>query len=184
MFMRTDRLYLRPAWAEDARAVFAGIAEWDIVRNLSRVPWPYDLAHAEQFVARDPDPKGAGFLIFRRGDDALVGSVGFGYWFGEDRDPELGYWVARAFWGQGLAAEAACAALDLAFEAYRYPRVSAGHFVDNPNSGAVLRKLGFRATGAVKLHPCLARGGEFESVEYVLSADEWRSRRLLRREAA
>ena len=184
MFIRTDRLYLRPAWPEDARAVFAGIAEWDIIKNLSRVPWPYELRHAEEFVAFAPDPKGGNFLIFHRDEGALVGSIGFGYWFGEARDPEIGYWHARRFWGQGLAAEAGRAVLELAFEAFRYPRLGAGHFADNPNSGAVLRKLGFRATGETKLYPCLARGTEAESVEYLLTAEDWRSARQLRRKAA
>src|SRR3546814_18335325 len=40
------------------------------------------------------------------------------------------------------------------------PKLSAGHFVDNPASGAVLRKLGFRSTGKVAQRYSLARGGE------------------------
>src|SRR3546814_5039329 len=40
------------------------------------------------------------------------------------------------------------------------PKLSAGHFVDNPASGAVLRKLGFRPTGKVAQRYSLARGGE------------------------
>ncbi len=184
MFMRTDRLYLRPAWAEDAGAVFGGIADWDIVRNLARAPWPYEPRHADEWVATEPDDGGARFLMFRRGDDALVGSIGFGYWFGHGNDPEIGYWLARPFWGQGLAVEAGRSVLELAFETYRYARIAAGHFVDNPNSGSVLRKLGFAATGEIKPYACAARGTEVDSVEYLLTAQEWRAGRQLLRKAA
>ena len=47
MFVRTPRLFLRPAWAEDAAAVAATIGDYDIVKNLGRAPWPYTLADAE-----------------------------------------------------------------------------------------------------------------------------------------
>ncbi|HEX8257817.1 MAG TPA: GNAT family N-acetyltransferase, partial [Allosphingosinicella sp.] len=40
MFARTDRLLLRPGWAEDAPALYAAIADEAIVRNLASAPWP------------------------------------------------------------------------------------------------------------------------------------------------
>ena len=43
MFMRTDRLFLRPAWVEDAPAILTGIAEPDIVRNLALLRGPTGL---------------------------------------------------------------------------------------------------------------------------------------------
>ena len=44
MFARTERLLLRPGWAEDAPALAAAIADEMIVRNLATAPWPYRLA--------------------------------------------------------------------------------------------------------------------------------------------
>ena len=54
------------------------------------------------------------------------------------------------------------------------PRIAAGHFVDNPASGAVLRKLGFEPTGEILSYPCRARGTHVDSVEYLLTAEQWR----------
>jgi RimJ/RimL family protein N-acetyltransferase len=149
MFARTDRLLLRPGWAEDAPALFRSIADEGIVRNLASPPWPYTLADAEAFLATDRSESDASFLVFRRtrGAPELIGSAGLG------RKPsgemELGYWIARAHWGLGYATEAAEAVVDIAREGLRLPRLIAGHFTDNPASGRVLEKIGFKPTGII-----------------------------------
>src|SRR3546814_17120897 len=71
----------------------------------------------------------------------------------------MGYWIARPYWGLGFATEAGRQLLHIA-RAMNLPKLSVGHFVDNPASGAVLRKLGFRSTGKVAQRSRLARGGE------------------------
>ena len=40
MFARTERLLLRPGWAEDAPALARAIADEQVVRNLATAPWP------------------------------------------------------------------------------------------------------------------------------------------------
>lgn len=147
MFARTDRLLLRPGWAEDAPALYAAIADEGIIRNLAKAPWPYSIKDAEAFLAIERGPEDPSFLLFRRTNGApqLVGSAGLG------RDPdgemELGYWIARPFWGLGYATEAARAVVEIARHGLRLKTLKAGHFVDNPASGRVLRKIGFRDTG-------------------------------------
>ena len=47
--------------------------------------------------------------------------------------------------------------LGIARHAMGLRRLTSGHFVDNPASGRVLSKLGFRQTGIVPRH-CLAQG--------------------------
>src|SRR3546814_6508816 len=75
----------------------------------------------------------------------------------ENGEVELGYWVARSYWGLGYATEAGRHMLDLA-RTLGIPRLTAAHFVDNPASGAVLRKLGFRPTGRRIERASLGRG--------------------------
>ena len=149
MFARTDRLLLRPGWREDAAALFSAIADEGIVRNLASAPWPYTLADAEAFLATEPSPAEPKMLIFRRTEGApeLIGTIGFGRRPG--CETELGYWIARPFWGRGYATEAGRAVVRMARDSLRLTRLEAGHFLDNPASGRVLEKLGFRATGQV-----------------------------------
>jgi RimJ/RimL family protein N-acetyltransferase len=149
MFARTERLLLRPGWAEDAPALFQAIADEGIIRNLSSPPWPYELANAEAFLATERSASEASFLVFRRtrGAPELIGAAGIGC--RPDGEMELGYWIARAHWGLGYATEAARAVVDIARDGLRLRRLSAGHFTDNPASGRVLGKIGFKPTGIV-----------------------------------
>jgi RimJ/RimL family protein N-acetyltransferase len=156
MFARTERLLLRPGWAEDAPALFRAIADEGIVRNLASPPWPYTLADAEAFLATDRSESDACFLVFRRtrGAPELIGTAGIGR--RPDGEMELGYWIARPHWGLGYATEAAGAVVAIARDGLRLPGLTAGHFLDNPASGRVLQKLGFRPTGQV--HPRYSAG--------------------------
>jgi RimJ/RimL family protein N-acetyltransferase len=161
MFARTERLLLRPGWSEDAPALYEAIRDEAIVRNLARAPWPYTFADAETFLGREPtSPLEARCLIFLRTDGAarLVGGIGFGR-MGDD-ELEFGYWIARAFWGRGYATEAGRALLGVARHSLRLRRLVAGHFLDNPASGRVLAKLGFRPTGAIVRRYSLGRREE------------------------
>jgi RimJ/RimL family protein N-acetyltransferase len=158
MFARTERLLLRPGWIQDAPALHAAIADEAIVRNLAQAPWPYSLLDAEAFLMRERPPHEATSLIFLRGDSAprLIGAVGFGRM--PSGELELGYWIARAHWGRGYATEAGRAVIAYARESLRIPRLSAGHFIDNPASGRVLAKLGFRPLGRIGLRHSAGRG--------------------------
>ena len=159
MFARTERLLLRPGWAEDAPALAAAIADEMIVRNLAVVPWPYSLRDAEAFLAAPRDPVLPSMLVFERtdGEPQLIGSCGLG------RRPsgavELGYWISRPHWGRGYATEAGEALVDIA-RALGIERLEASHFLDNPASGRVLEKLGFQSTGMIAPRLSCARGME------------------------
>lgn len=159
MFARTPRLLLRPGFPEDAPALAAAMSDKAIVRNLAVVPWPYTLRDAEAFIASPRDPVLPSFLIFERTEGApqLIGSCGMG------RRPsgavEMGYWIARAHWGRGIATEACRALIDIA-RTLGLASLEGSHFVDNPASGRVLEKLGFEAIGIVAPRLSCARGEE------------------------
>lgn len=156
MFARTERLLLRPGWAEDAPALAKAIADEGIVRNLANAPWPYGVAEARAYLEKPQDPVLPTFLLFKRTDGApeLVGGAGFG------RKPngavEIGYWIARAHWGNGYAYEAGKQLIEIA-RTIGLRQLEAGHFIDNPASGRVLEKLGFVPTGRTAARHSCAR---------------------------
>jgi RimJ/RimL family protein N-acetyltransferase len=168
MFARTERLLLRPGWAEDAPTLARAIADESVVRNLATAPWPFALEDAEAFLAAPRDPAMPSFLITERttSDPVIVGACGLG------RRPsgavELGYWIGRAHWGKGFATEAGRALIEIA-RTLKLPRLEASHFIDNPASGRVLEKLGFLPTGLSAARYSCARGGEAMSRLYRLS---------------
>jgi RimJ/RimL family protein N-acetyltransferase len=172
MFARTERLLLRPPFTEDASALAAAIGDEAIVRNLATAPWPYGVADAAAWVARpDHDPLLPNWLMLLRSGDAprIVGGIGVGR--REDASLELGYWVARPFWGLGFATEAGRQLLRTV-RANGLPRLTAGHFIDNPASAKVLRKLGFRPTGQIAPRFSLARGGDVACALYEQADDD------------
>ena len=97
--------------------------------------------------------------VVKREGDELIGCVSL------DRDnfnetPRIGYWVGRAFWRRGYATEAARAIIAHGFDVLRLENIEGTHFLENPASGAVLRKLGFVAVDEPSPpRACAARGG-------------------------
>lgn len=164
MFALTPRLTLRPGWPEDATALAEAIGHEAVVRNLARAPWPYGVADAEAFLALPRGPHEARFQICERfGEHRLIGGVGLHL---DVHGWELGYWLTPQAWGRGYATEAGRAVLDIARHALGRGRIAARHFVDNPASGRVLRKLGFIETGTRSRLHSLARGREVECVDF------------------
>lgn len=169
MFVRTPRLTLRPGWIEDAPELARAIGQEAVVRNLSTAPWPYALGDAESFLASRRDDRDDVFMLIwqhRGGTVHLVGGIGL-----HDRGTEgheLGYWLVPEAWGRGYATEAGRGVVRMARESLRLKRLISGHFLDNPASGRVLRKLGFRPSGQ-ELRPSLARGIEVPTATFELS---------------
>ena len=156
MFARTERLLLRPSWPEDAQELHQAIADEGIVRNLARAPWPYTADDAVHFTAQAYGERHPAFLLMLRtkGAPRLVGGCGIGDLDGE---AELGYWIARPYWGLGFATEASRAVINIA-KAIGHNKLIASHFTDNPASGNVLRKLGFQSTGKIAQRQSKGRG--------------------------
>jgi RimJ/RimL family protein N-acetyltransferase len=166
MFARTERLLLRPSWPEDAGALYDAIADEGIVGNLARAPWPYTREEAVRFAAVEHPEMFPAFMLMLRTDGApqLIGACGLGE---RDGEAELGYWIARPYWGRGFAAEAAKAVVGIA-KALGHRKLVAGHFTDNPASGRVLRKVGFRPLGRVEQRYSAGRGREATSALFEL----------------
>jgi RimJ/RimL family protein N-acetyltransferase len=151
-------LLLRPSEAADIASIVSLIGDWDVVKNLSSAPYPYLEEHARAFLARQEEGLAKGtdyaFAVTRKSDGAFMGKCGIHL---KDSGFELGYWLGRPYWGFGYATEAAAEVIAFAFRNLRAEEVWAGWFFDNPASGHVLEKLGFRANGTDQ-RDCAARG--------------------------
>ena len=163
-------LVLRPIERADA-ARFAELCNDEtLARNTSRVPFPYTLEDATNFVKRATsdidDGKEYRFAVCRKKVIiACTGVMRTG-----SAEFELGYWVGQEARGQGVATKAASAVSQYAFEALGGAMINAGYFLDNPASGRVLTKLGFIPTGEILKTHSLARDGEVETARLVLTS--------------
>ena len=169
MFARTPRLTLRPGWPEDAPDLLAAIGHRSVAEKLARVPWPYMAEHARDWLT-SPSADGYSLLICAHDlapSPRLVGAIGLHRGEG---GLELGYWLTPAVWGRGYATEAGLHMVGVA-RMLGHTRLSAFYHLDNPASGRVLRKLGFREVGRAP-RPSLARGRSVDSAVMELDLDE------------
>ena len=174
--LETERLVLRGPRPDDAEALAHLINDRRIAVNTARIPYPYSVADAEQFIGAANRPDGeAAFLITL--DDALIGGCGVAQ---SDSGPELGYWVGVPFWGQGFATEAARAVIDHAFGTLGHEVLEAGARVSNPASRRVLEKCGFQWTG-VRLARIRAINSAAPADRFRLDCRLWESLKTLGR---
>ena len=132
------------------------INDFEVSKNLSRVPYPYTEDDACAFIVKMADGWRAGTdcpLAVLRKPDVFIGLCGIH----PGQDWEFGYWLGKPFWGTGYATEAGRRAVAWAFDELKTETLNAGWFHDNPASGRVLEKLGFRAVGEAEL-ACVSRG--------------------------
>jgi RimJ/RimL family protein N-acetyltransferase len=91
--------------------------------------------------------------VFLLDGDRHAGCVGFRPYGKQERVYELGFHFRRAFWGQGLAAEAARAVISYGFGTLGAEALFAGHHPLNEASRRVLLKLGFIYAGTELYQP-------------------------------
>jgi RimJ/RimL family protein N-acetyltransferase len=155
----TPRLRLRPMRHSDATAIAHYAGEPDVARMTTRMPHPYDLKDAQGFIEAVAMTGEERVFAIADQADSLIGALGF-HALDRHGAPEIGYWLGKPYWGQGLATEAVSATLVWAHRDWGRKVVRAGHFADNEASGAVLVKSDFLYTGEVQKRSSVARGGE------------------------
>jgi ribosomal-protein-alanine N-acetyltransferase len=82
------------------------------------------------------------FAIWHRADAKVIGSLGL-HDKGAPGAREMGYVLAKPYWGQGLATEAAAAAIDFCWNVLQLDAINICHFAENDRSRRVIEKLGF-----------------------------------------
>jgi ribosomal-protein-alanine N-acetyltransferase len=166
--LQTERLILRPFVADDVNDALAYRDDAELARFLPHIPQPFTRRDAEAFVAMnmaEPWDRSPTFAVVL--DDKLIGTVSFEVDAAE-RTAMLGYAIGRAFWGRGIAVEAARAAMEWATITFGLTRIWASTDARNVRSIRVLEKLGM-ARESLRVADHLGREGEpVDEVVYAL----------------
>jgi 8-oxo-dGTP diphosphatase len=171
--LRTERLMLRPLRAGDAADLHRLVNDWDVAKMLARVPFPYPRALADEWIASTHALIAEGrawhlaIVALEQEKEVLLGCVGLTL-RAERNQAELGYWVGRRSWGQGLGAEAAGRLARWALANLDIARLVASALVENPRSHALLRRIGFRQVGEAA-QDFLSRGGAMPVLTFELT---------------
>ena len=169
--LETARLRLRPRTVDDAEALHAIYADAGLMTWWSHPPHT-TIEQTRERIAQAWDGWRC-WSITRKGDDTPIGFVAAG----EKRQgnvSEIGYALARAHWGGGVAREAVSAVIDRIF-AEGQRRVYADTDPDNAASRALLERLGFRLEGMLRAE-WETHIGVRDTALYGLLREEWRPR--------
>lgn len=145
----TSRLHLRRQRTQDAEAIAALLNDWNVVRWIPIIPYPYCLDDARQWIARTlrnwADGSDHQFVVTLRDGGKLIGHMGLRP--DGNNGAELGYWLGERYWGLGYAKEAVRAVIDHGFGTMGLARIWANVHRENHRSIGVLLASGLRSMG-------------------------------------
>jgi [ribosomal protein S5]-alanine N-acetyltransferase len=153
---------LTPFARTDIDSLTECLADEDIYRCTLRIPRPYTRADAERWFAildekKQQDQPTLNWAI-RQGEN-LIGGIGLELATGQPHRAELGYWLAKPFWRQGIMSAVVAKVCEHAFETLGLVKITANVFSFNASSARVLKKCGFEQEGYLRKN--ILKDGEF-----------------------
>ena len=149
--------YLSGVSAADKPALLEHLRTRDVYETTLNIPYPYTGADADWWIGqRVEHTRRSGREVtfaVRTAEGRMVGAVGAdGFEVGSSHRAEIGYWLAKPFWGRGLMTDAVGAYARYAFGELGLERLVAQVFFFNMGSARVLEKNGFRLEGRLRGH--------------------------------
>jgi len=149
--LTSNRLKLRPATAADAARIAALMNDWDVVRTLANVPYPYSLADAENWLAQiSAAAVPAEVYAIERHNIGLVGIISLSVIASDpsgEQVRDLGYWLGKRHWGEGITTEAAATVIKHGFDNLGLDEIISSALHENSGSLKVQDKVGFELIG-------------------------------------
>ena len=162
----TERLVLRPLDEGDVDAIFAMRSDAEVMRFIREPQNRAESVNWVKLVSSRWTSDNVGFCaVIEKQTNKFLGWCGL-WRLKESGELEIGYAIAREFWGRGFATEAARFFLEYAFERLKPKKIVAVAEPENASSRRVMEKIGMK----------FVRLGEFynrELVQYVITRDSW-----------
>lgn len=174
--METERLILRPWLETDAEALYKYASDPDVGPRAGRPPHK-SVEESREIIKGIFSGEGM-WAVELKATHEPIGCAGYLPASGSnlqiaDDEAEVGYWVAKSYWNQGICTEALRAVIDYCFRVKGFKALWGTHFTDNPASGRVMEKCGFADTGQRQTCPGLLVGSEKEVRVLMMSRVGW-----------
>lgn len=151
--LETERLRLRKLTMRDAQDIYnysrdplvAKHVLWDAHRSIGE-----SRAYLRYMLRKYRMTEPASWGIELKSTGRIIGTIGYMWIQTDNAAAEVGYSLSRLYWGQGIMTEALHAVIDYAFTALKLNRIEAIHEIDNPASGAVMKKCGMQYEGRLR----------------------------------
>lgn len=172
----TRDIHLSAITAADAEVITAYMQDHEVSRYTRLIPHPYQIEMAQWWIASIADD------VTRHGRETiwairdatglLLGAIELHVGdAGREHVSEIGYWLAKPFWGRGIMTAVVRSVIERGFREFGVRRIIAPIFAPNTASARVLEKNGF-VIEAPLLRQAYHRDGQyFDGRLYALVRD-------------
>lgn len=156
MYIQSERLKFRPYRDEDFHFLWSLLSDPEMIRYIGKGQ-TRDRSEALEFLywiyrSYQENSQSGLLLLVRKADGRRIGHAGLVAQTIEEVDElEIGYWVAREFWGQGYAKEAAEALRDYGLNQLGRNRLISLIQRDNRASQKVAQHIGMAVEKEIDL---------------------------------
>jgi RimJ/RimL family protein N-acetyltransferase len=152
-----EQIHLSEFQPSDQAAYVEHLQEKEIYDRTLRIPYPYTEAHFQEWLGKvDKATQQQGRPVhwaIRRVDGRPIGGCGFDdFQLGKSHRAEIGYWLAKPYWGRGIMTGVVKRLCELGFSEFRLIKIIAHVFAGNLASARVLEKVGFEQEGYLRKH--------------------------------
>ena len=173
--LETERLLLRKLSLDDAYDLFAYGRDPEVTRYVMWEPHRTvddSIQFIKWAIRQYEEGQIAPWGVELKETGKLVGTAGFHTWSTRHRRAEIGYTLARPFWGQGLMTEAVRAIIDFGFRVMDLNRIEARCFTENIASARVMEKCGMQFEALLREQELVK--GRYEDLKmYSILRREW-----------
>ena len=161
--METERIQLRPWRDSDAEALFKYASDPEVGPRAGWAPHK-SVAESREIICKFFMNDQTWAVVWKETDE-VIGCIGYlpasssNLKIADDQC-EVGYWIARPYWGRGICTEALQKVVDYCFKVKGFTVLWGSYFLSNPPSGRVMEKCGFVDTGEETCCPQLEVGSD------------------------
>ena len=151
--IKTKKFILRPYRMSDAKVIEPLLNNWNVEKNLSTLPFPYELEHAKGYIKKTngemKKKDTENFVYVIEIDGKAAGAIGIHH-IKHSHKAEMGYWLAENHWGNGIMTEVVKKFMALVFAKFKLRRICAKALEGNKGSMRVMEKVGMKFEGIEK----------------------------------
>ena len=176
MIIKGDRINLRKLRKSDAESVQKHAKDKEISRYTT-LPYPYKLKHAQDFInlthkkMRKKESYELGIEL--KETKNIIGMMGLIHVDYKNKNAEVGYWLGKKYWKQGLTTESLKLMLKFGFRELKLERIYAKVMHPNTMSAKLLEKNDFKLEGRLRKNT-LKDGKWMDDLIYGLLEEEWK----------
>ena len=143
--IETARLYLRQFTPNDLEELYRIYSDSEVMKYLNEGVRNREETAADLFqIIADWEKNAFGlWAVVNKENNQLIGDGGLRF-LGKTPEVEVGYVLAKAYWGKSLALEVAAASLKYGFEVLKLKKIVAVANTENRSSRRVMEKVGMR----------------------------------------